>query len=127
MTNILGRSGALGEGKSAEANSIAEIFNENNKLQPDIPLGKFDPTQRYPLPEIRAMSSAGRRHRGAYRIKCPPIEEMPPNRVGFDQVIADRRSVRQEVPAGQTAELLERQAHPGGPRGHPPVRSESHA
>jgi SagB-type dehydrogenase family enzyme len=71
--------------------NIAELFNENTKLYPDIPTD-FNPKEEYSHAEMRAMTSGGRQYRGSLRLRCDPIE---PNAASLSETIYNRRTIRE--------------------------------
>jgi len=70
--------------------SVAELFNENTKLHPDVP-GDYDPEHEYSIDEIRAMTSTGRNYRGTKKLRCMPSDS---NGSDFSETIVKRRTIR---------------------------------
>lgn len=94
----------LGTYLSHSDENIAELFNENTKLYPDIPTD-FDPKKEYSLAEIRAMTSSGRQYRSSVRLRCDPSE---PNTASLSETIYNRRTIREIADQSLSLDRLSR-------------------
>ena len=87
---------AFGPNKEPTTVSLSEIYHENTKLHPMMALGsEMIPLENYSRPQILAMSKAYKQYPKAKRIKLPKIEDLPSNKISFDQVVSSRRSRRE--------------------------------
>lgn len=79
-------------GKS-EPVCISELFHENTKLHPDTATWT-NPMPAYTTSDIQKMSKAYKQYSLAKKIILPPVNEIPDNPKTFDEVIQNRRTVR---------------------------------
>jgi SagB-type dehydrogenase family enzyme len=90
---IIKRRILMGPDAEADATSISELFHENTKLHPGVPLGGSIPTA-YSQLEDDAMTSVGRCYPRAPQIALTPPSEMPALSQPLETVISRRRTVR---------------------------------
>lgn len=74
--------------------SISELFHENTKLHPETAVWT-NPMPAYTTSEIQKMSKAYKQYSLAKKVKLPPVGEIQNNSKTFDEVIQNRRTVRE--------------------------------
>lgn len=94
MSKIIIQPGQLGPKKEKISTSISELYHENTKLQPSLPIEMTAPGN-YEKAEILAMSRGYKKYRLSPQIKLPEKENFLQNTKTFDEVVASRRSVRE--------------------------------
>ena len=93
MSKIIFQPTVLGPKKEKPSISISELYHENSKLQPSIPV-EMIAAGNYKEAEILAMARGYKKYRLAPKIQLPKIGNLPPNDRTFDEVVASRRSIR---------------------------------
>jgi len=78
---------------TSEPISISELFHENTKLHPET-AAWTNPMPSYTNSEIQTMSKAYKQYSLAQKFTLPQIDEIPENPKAFDEVIQNRRTVR---------------------------------
>ena len=93
MSKIIIQPGQLGPKKEKPYISISELYHENTKLQPSLPI-EMIATGNYEEAEVLAMARGYKKYRLSPQIKLPEKENFLPNAKTFDDVVTSRRSVR---------------------------------
>ena len=93
MSKIIVQPGQLGPKKEKPSISISELYHENSKLQPSLPI-EMIAHGNYKEAEILAMARGYKKYRLSTQIKLLEKENLSPNPNTFDEVVASRRSVR---------------------------------
>jgi SagB-type dehydrogenase family enzyme len=77
-----------------ESITLSELFHENTKLQPET-AAWTNPMPAYTTSEIHTMSKAYKQYSLAKTVQLPPHDAIPKDQKGFDEIIENRRTVRE--------------------------------